>query len=382
VQQVRRARVGLALVALVVTASAVPGTALAQEGGVIRGVVLDGNRQEPIAGVSVLLSSARPDGSREFVRRTETNQHGRFRFTELPAEEDRFFGLDAFYEGGMFAGGAIRVQAGDPVETTLRVWPTLDDPNAILVQRDNLFLSPGDGGLDIIESATVVNTANEAYIGRAPDRREPGTQPTIGFALPEGAAETGVRILDATIDVPGLVETDFGFAATVAIPPGEHRFTFAYRVAGAAGTYDFSRVALYPVLKTTMYASDPLEVRSNRLQEAGTEEIGGTEYRLYSTGDVLDPGDSLQVSAAAEASGTPGLTIGIVLAFLLAGVLLGFALVRRGGTRRPPAEPSRQEIVRAIAELDIRHEAGEIGDDEWAERRGTLRHDLERMGAP
>jgi hypothetical protein len=365
----------------------VPGTAGAQgaraEGdGVIRGVVVDGATQDPVGGVAVVLTSAQSDGTDDFIERTRTNERGIYEFRDLPVEEGRFFGLDAIYKGGMFAGGAVRLTDKGPVETTLRVWATMDDPDAIIVQRDNVFLSPGRTGLDVIESATLVNTATEAYIGRAPEGGEPGRQPTIGFALPEGAAAGGVRIIDSTIDVPGLVETDFGVGTTVALPPGEHRFTFAYRVPGSAGTYDFSRVTLYPTLKTTVHATDPLDVRSNRLEEDGSKSIGGTEYRLYSTTDTLDPGDRLQVSAAAEASGTTGLTVGIVLAVALAVALLGFAMLRRGGSRSGPAEPSRDELVRAIAELDIRHEAGELEDSEWARRRGTLRKDLGRLGAP
>jgi hypothetical protein len=358
-----------------------PAGAQAGEDGVIRGAVVDGGTQEPVGGVAVVLTSAMSDGTDDFSERTRTNERGIYEFRDLPVEEGRFFGLDAIYQGGMFAGGAVRLTDDGPVETTLRVWPTIDDPDAIIVQRDNVFLSPGEAGLDVIESATILNTATEAYIGRAPEGGEPGTQPTIGFALPEGAAAGGVRIIDSTIDVPGLVETDFGVGTTVALPPGEHRFTFAYRVPGSAGTYDFSRVTLYPTLRTTVHATDPLDVRSNRLEEDGSRSIGGTDYRLYSTSDALDPGDRLQVTAAAEASGTTGLTVGIVLAGALAGGLLGFAVLRRGGSRAAPVEPSRDELVRAIAELDIRHEAGEIDDSEWARRRGTLRSDLERLGA-
>lgn len=375
----RRARLNIALV---LTFAMVPAPAGAQPGddGVIRGAVIDDATQKPVGGVEVVLTSAMPDGTDDFSERTRTNRRGVFEFRDLPVEDGRFFGLDAIYEGGMFAGGAVRLTDDRAVETTLRVWPTIDDPDAIIVQRDDLFLSPGESGLDVIESATIVNTATEAYIGRAPEGGEPGTQPTIGFALPEGAAAGGVRIVDSTIDVPGLVETDFGVGTTVALPPGEHRFTFAYRVPGSAGRYDFSRVALYPTLKTTVHATDPLDVRSNRLEEDGSEDIGGTRYRLYSTRETLDPGDRLQVSASAEASGTTGLTVGIVLAGALAGGLLAFAVLRRGGSRRAPVEPSRDELVRAIAELDIRHKAGEINDSEWARRRGTLREDLERMG--
>jgi hypothetical protein len=370
------------IVAVLLMAGALtaPALAHAQDSGVIRGVVVMGTGEEPVRGVEVVLTSARSDGDDELVRRTTTDDRGRYVFRRLPAEEGRFFGLDAVYEGGMFAGGAVELTSDGEVETTLRVWPTIDDPEAIIVQRDNVFLSTGEGGLDVIESATVVNTARQAYIGRAPGEGGPGTQPTVGFALPEGAASGGVRIIDSTIDVPGLVETDFGFATTVALPPGEHRFTFAYRLPGSAGAYDFSRVALYPVLETTVYASDPLQIRSNRLEDAGSEEIGDTDYRLFSTTDALDPGDRLQLSATAEAGGSSGLTLGIVLAGLLAGGLIAFAVLRRGGARVPaPKEPSRDELVRAIAELDIRHDAGEIDDREWVERRGSLRRDLEEM---
>jgi Carboxypeptidase regulatory-like domain len=332
--------------------------------GAIEGRVLDGRRDSPVGGAEVVLTIGTDDDvTRQTVR---SDERGRFSFDDLATGDDYVYALDARFEGGLFAGGAVRLPADTDrkpvINTTLRVWPTIDDPNAILIRRDSLFVTAGEGGLDVIESVLVLNTSSRAYIGR-------GTSGiSLGFALPAGAAQSGVRIVDSTIDVPEIARTEYGFGITAAIPPGTEgeRFTFAYRVPGSAGNYQLGRVALYPVLETSVHATEPLEIAGNRLSESGSVTVGGDSYRRWSTTDALDAGDTLQIQAVAEATGGVWLQAGVAAAIVVAGGLFAVTVWRRRG-------PGHDGVLEQIAELDLRHDAGEISDDKWMDRRAELK---------
>jgi hypothetical protein len=360
--------------------------------GTVEGRVLNGAGGKAESGVEVVLTGARPDGTDQIVRTAKTDKDGRFEFRNVPTG-NRFYAVDASFDGGFFAGGAVELPAGTVkrpvVKTTLRVWETISDPNAILIRRNDIFLSTGKQALDVVESVTVVNTSTRAYIGRAPRKGSPEPRPTLGLDLPTGADRSAVQILDSTIDVPGLTPTDSGVGITAAIPPGETLITFAYRLPGSAGVYDFAKTALYPVLNTSVHARDPLTIRSNRLVDNGEVTVGGTRYRRWSTTEALDAGDQLQVAAVAEAGASPGLVAGVVIAAVLAIGLLLWAFIRR---RRPepavrtagahPVAETREHLLSLIAALDLRHRAGDVSEEEWTRRRAELKQELAELQTP
>ena len=375
----------LPVVLAVAVAGSPLGPAAAAKEGAIRGRVLDGRTDRPKSGVTVILTGAKEDGTERIRKTATTDASGRYRFTGLPATKKRVYALDAEFQNGLFAGGAVSLTPARSVfDTTLRVWPTIDDPDAILMEHNNLFLSPGDGGLDVLESVKVVNTANRAYIGRAGGQVP---RPTLGFALPPGAEDGGVQITSSDLDVPQLIRTDFGFAVTAAVPPGDYLITFAYRVPGTAGSYDLSRTALYPVLDASVHATEPLEVEGPRLEETGEVRIRGQRYRRWSTTDTLDPGDAFQVGAVAQAEGAPGLMIGVIGAVVLAIAMILFAF-RRMIERRPapalktgahPVGETREHVISLIAALDLRHRAGDVPDDEYERKRTELKNLLAQL---
>jgi hypothetical protein len=347
------------------------------------GRVINANTGEPQAGVKVTLVGANQDGTDRSRRVQMTNARGRYAFDRLETGTERVYTLDARHAGGLFAGRAVSFPvdtARPPVlRTTLRVWETTIDPNAILVRRDVVFAVPAENHVGIVESVTIENVSQRAYIGRGGS----AGRASVGFALPSEAAGGPVTIVGSTYDMPGIVRTDYGFAATIAIPPGEMEVTFTYPLEGSGGTFDLSRTALYPTLDLSVFAAEPLQIESNRLERGDDETIDGRDYRTWRAGRDIDAGDPIQVNAIAEAGRGPVLLgVGVAAAALLA--VSGLWFLRR---RRRPLPDGRGslgsgDLVEAIAALDIRYRAGEIGEDEWSRTRAELKHRLRRTRAP
>jgi hypothetical protein len=371
--------------ALAATALLPAGTARAADTGTIRGRVVDGVTGDPRAGVRVTLQGGNEDGSDPTRATARTGDDGRFGFTGLTTGDDRLYVVDATFEGGLFAGRALRLPADtdEPpvIDTTIKVWETTTDPTVIAITRDDLFLLPSDGGVSVIESVSIFNSSGLAYIGRGADEAAaPGQAPSIGFAVPDEAED--VQIIDSNLDIPGLVAAEFGFGATVAIPPGATRTTFSYRLPVASAQYDLSRTVLYPTAELNVHARPPLTIESNRLEEAGEQSIEGTVYRVWSSEEGIDAGDPVQMLAIADA-GTPAALVAGIVAFavLLAGA--GALALRRRSGRPVDARGGvdREKVVTAIARLDVRYEAGEIDRGTWERERARLKRRLAESGA-
>lgn len=338
----------------------------------------------PQGGVRVSLSGASRDGKASISRSVVTSADGRFSFGSLPAGKSYAYILNAKYQGGLFPGRPISLPAGTTtppvIATTFKVWDTTNDPTVVGLAHDDLFAIAGGDGITIIESVEIVNAGGRAYIGRGAmgTRDARGPAPSLGFALPAQASKRKVRIVDSDLALPNLVDTDFGFGITVAVPPGVTRITFSYPVAGTGGSFDLSRTALYPIEEFSAYAGHPLSLQTNRLTERGDKTIGGRSYVQYSTHDEIQAGDQIQIAATAEAGTPAGLLAGISIAAALALGAVAFALLRYRRTKPGPktsttsATPARHEVIAAIAALDVRHDNGEMTDESWASERDRL----------
>jgi hypothetical protein len=380
----------LALVA-VTALPLVAGPVGAAEKGTITGQVVRGDNNGGERGVRVVLTRAGEEGGEPEVMRTTTDRRGEFSFDKLPTGDEYLYTLTANFRQGYY-GGAVRLPSdtSEPpvVETTLRVWPPTDDPDVIVIERDAMFLSLSERGVDVIESVIVVNNSNRAYIGRGGG--DQGPRPTLGFSVPDGAELPDFPLVDSSIDVPGASESDFGLAIAAAVPPGESNFTYAYTIPGSAGIFDINRAALYPTLNMLVHAEPPLTIRSNRLVADERVTVGDRTYERWATTETIEGGDRLQVQATAEADGG-GLNIGIGIAAALAVGLVGFAFVRRRVPRPVeamsaygghPVPETRDHLLSLIAALDLRYRAGDISEGEWSKRRAELKERLANLAQP
>jgi hypothetical protein len=241
-----------------------------------------------------------------------------------------------------------------------------------------MFVVQEEGALAVIESVTIGNLDTEAaYIGRGEGGERSGA--SVGFSLPAAADGQAVAVIDSDVNLPQLLRTEYGFATTVAIPPGETKVTFSYRVPGTAGNYDLSRKALYPVVGLSVFAEDPLDVTSNRLEAKGEREVGGRTYSEWTVPDGLDAADSLQIAIVADAGVPAGLLAGMggVLVLVLG---LGLWPVLRNRRQKGAAVEDQRDprdlLLEEIAALDLRHEQGAIERDDWSRRRAELKERL------
>ena len=350
----------------------------------ISGKVVHGRTGDPIAGAEVRVIGARVDGGgRVFDEKTKSKKNGSYKF-EVPARKGIEFAVEGTYDKGLFVGGTTRVEKGTDEQLNLKVWNTVSDPGVIRITGDQLVIAQDESNTGVLEVVTVENDSKRAYIGRARSvgAEETEGSPTLGFSLPSQAIGQPIELIDSSLNRLYAVDASFGFAATVAIPPGETTATFRYLISGEGGRFDLTRRALYPTEDVTVLATEPLEVDSDRLEDEGTETVGKDEYRKWASTNSFDAGDLIPVLAVAEGSGSSSLWIGIAVGLGAMVLLAGVGMMIR---RRPLAAPqrrsrptrtklpSREELVAAIAELDLKRESGQMSEQEWTEERTRLK---------
>jgi hypothetical protein len=365
------------------------------ERGSISGVVTNGTTNEPQPGVEIrLLGGLRDDDgnfSQEISEVARSDARGRFEFAELPSGEDRAYALDAAFEGGSFPGGVVTIPTdGDVIEVEQKVWDTTTDPRAIVIQRNNMFLLRGDDGASVIDSYTIINVSEEAYIGRGAETdegSEEGAVPTLTFSFPEGAE--GLQIADSDLDIPELLNTETGVGITSAVPPDETRVTFAYQLPVNTGQVDLSRRALYPILNLGVFAEPPFTIDSTRLTEDGEVTIEGETYTRYRSQESVTEGNSIPMIATAEGSTDTTLVAGAAVAGVLLLVILVLVLIRRRSRRSSPerrparrVDESRDDLLVAIARLDLEYRNGELDEETWSARRAELKARLAEHKSP
>lgn len=339
--------------------------------GVIQGRVLNQSTGRPQPGVELMLTTGTGTGESDIVDTIHSDARGHYRFTELETGEDRFYALDARFEGGLFAGRPISLPSDTRrrpvIDSTLRVWATTSDPAVVAIERDDMFVVPDEDGVGVIESVTIFNASDKAYIGRGAEMLgNAATGASFAFALPSGAEWGG--IIDSTLDIPQLVEVDQGLAATIAIPPGKNRTTFSFRLTGTGGSFDLSRPVLYPTVEMSIYAAAPLEIRSNRLVPREAVTLEGKTYERWSADEPTDAGDPLQALAVAQGS-VPLLPLAAAGLLLLVALLVFWLRARR---RAPRPAPDRDSLLVSVAKLDLAFEAGEIDHKRWDDERSAL----------
>ena len=363
------------------------------ERGTISGIVTNGTTSEPQPDVEIRLLGGLRDDEGNFTQNVSevvrSDRRGRFEFTSLLAGDDRAYALDAAFDGGSFPGGVVTIPSdGDVIEVEQKVWDTTTDPRAIVIQRNNMFLLRGDDGASVIDSYTIVNVSEEAYIGRGATREgsEGEPVPTLSFSFPEGS--DGIQVADSDLDIPELLNTETGMGITSAVPPNETSITFAYRLPVNTGQIDLSRRALYPILNLGVFAEPPFTIDSTRLTEDGEVTIEGETYTRYRSKESVTEGNSIPMIATAQGTNDTALIAGAVAAGVLLLVILILVLVRRRTTHRTerespsPIEESRDDLLVAIARLDLEHRNGNLDHDSWIKRRAELKTRLAKHKSP
>ena len=379
------------VLALAILTLLVPRQAIAQENGLIEGVVSNGTAgAAPPADAEVVIHILQ-NRVKTGERRVRTDAAGRFRVDGLaPGADLLYFPIVQYGGVAYYPDRPVVLDGAAPGRTEIAVYEPTPRPDAIAFDRLNmLIMGVSPTALSIMEMGAVANAADRTF---AADPQVTGSARTLRFSLPPGAIDVTPQ---AGLPADSLESTPDGFASTDPVRPGRREIAFSYDLPYTTSTLDLARSFAFPVGAFTLYVpSDVGAIVPDGIAVPGTAELGGRKYRQYVVQQIA-PGAEVRVrltNLPAPLFARPR-DLGLAVVGATAAVLLAFLLLavwrRRTGSPAQLAQPAaeiaptaapdsaeRLALVRAVAQLDERFAAGDVDESayraERAERKARL----------
>ena len=349
---------------------------------------------DPPAGLQVVLTifeGTEPIGQLA----TTTNEDGSFVFGEIPRLEGLGYLFQLQYQGAQYR---LQLDPGSTIPVEIAVYETTSELSTLSVLDDTIMVTREPGQYDQLTVRQVVRVRNETLETFVPSFGDAGAgmMNFLRVSMPAGFNEMTVRS-----DLQGgqVIPVDRGVGITTAIPPGIHAIVFAY-----SAPYDQSDLIFEPLYPLgagsvrVLVREDVGRLIGPEIREEESVIVSGSNFRVYSV-EAVTAGDRVSLgftdlpqapwtTTLADAFTTewqvttviPGAT-----AFSLL-LLLGYAWRLQKRDPRPvdPAalmesvqsQPDQLHLVERIAELDRRHERGEVSDEDYRQRRVLLKRQL------
>ncbi|HXF81725.1 MAG TPA: SHOCT domain-containing protein, partial [bacterium] len=259
----------------------------------------------------------------------------------------------------------------------LRVYEPTSDPSVLRVAVHHIIVEAGEGLIQVAELLVFTNTSDRTYIGGTP--RADGKRETLRLTLPRGAGN--VQYMDGLMECC-VFPTDTGFVDTMDVEPGMREIAYTYTLPAERGALALTRRLDYPAERVEVFGSRAFTMRVSPLQpQADVQTEQGVYARFSAT--ALAAGTDVQIALSGLPVPRGGARRIAVAAFagIVAAALIYPLLRQRNRREAPPAEPTREELIAAVAALDDRFEAGEISEAEYRERRARYLATLRRLTA-
>jgi len=337
--------------------------------GTISGVVQNHTgATRPAAGLPVTLSVL-VNGAAQEPKDAVTDTRGRFSFT-VTADPQRSYVAKITYKGGEYESRAITFKAGETArQTHMRVYEPTSDPSVLKVTVHHIIVEPGEGALQVAELLVFTNGTDRTYVGGQP--RADGKRETLRFTLPTGAANLQY--------MEGLMEccvsaTKTGLVDTMDVEPGMREIAYSYTVPVSRATLTLPRRLDYAADRVEVFGSGPAQLAVTPLARQSDVTTEQGVYARYSGASVAAGTDvRLAFSGLPVSRALPRRTALAAFAGLIAAALV-FPFLRRPRRQvaRPTATQTREDLIRGIAALDDRFEAGALSEEEYRARRTSL----------
>jgi len=205
----------------------------------IVGRVLQGDANQPVPGVEVVLYSLAPDGT-PGLRRSQSDAAGAFAFEKVSATADVAYLVGARHQGIPVPGERVAFEPGTTTATAdIRVADLTSDMSTLRIREQTLRIYREADGLRIEETFAIEQAGNGiAYVPPAErGRRLPG----LRAALPAGASDFRMPL---GVIPEGLVRDGSALSYYGPFYPGLQDLVWAYRVPGGEPSAGEIRFAL------------------------------------------------------------------------------------------------------------------------------------------
>ncbi len=366
-----------------------------QQSATVTGRIVNGTEgSSPPADVQVSLHTFSAGLQGVQTLETVTGASGVFRFEDVPVSDGSGYALSADYQGKTYS---LLIGPGDlSQEVSLTVYESTRDVSVIEVDSHAMIITAIDQSERVVEAVEVVALANVSDRTLVPDLANvgPGQFSFLRFSLPEDATD-----FDIQSDLLGgeIIPVGTGFAVTSPVAPGAHNLTFSYRFPYQGTAFSYRQNLLQGAKDFRLLVPASLgPVQAGGLPAAPAVTVEGLDYSVWQASEVSpaqgltisltnlpQPGWTQRAWQTVSDTGLWAIAIPSGLGAVLAAALLYGGLRpqpqaagapgRQSGGTVPGPVSQREQLVRQMALLDQRFEAGDLDEASYRSERTMLK---------
>lgn len=349
--------------------------------GVISGIVTNGSSGQVVPNAAVELGIFDQTSLLD-TRQTTADAAGFYRFTGVPTDTTFVFVARVTGPGGYsYSSEPSQFQPNQSgLDLPVTVYETTSDPSGVRIERVHFIVEFDAGRAYFTELIVFSLDGNRAYVGDGAG--------TVRFTVPKGAE--ALEINDGALGGRYIATAD-GFVDTVPLPPGRgsRQVLYRYEIPYTSSTLELVRSLPYPATNVNVLVSEVgARVSSDQLKDQTVRQTPSGNF-ISLSGQNLPANQPITLrfsdlplasSAGAgtvTASGDRTLLLVLLAAGgLLVAVLVAWPLLRRRAASPVTAGADQDELIDALARLDLAHEAGELSDAAYRDARLKLKAQL------
>ncbi len=314
---------------------------------------------------------------------------GSFSFAEVPIGSDQSYIVAVRYRDRVFTSDFVN---GDPANSTLELPVTLyeltEDPAVVSITRMAMQIDAIGDGLQVAQVIFFRNSSDRMFTSGQPI--DENRYPSVVVPLPPGSVIMGFGDNEQRFVV---AEEEPAVIDTVPVLPGEGHIVQLVSFIPYEDSAIIEHEVNYALNGPVRLLVSPPSVRatSEQLPPLGPQAVGERTYDGYGAHLTLVPGDVVryelrgQGAAVADVETSAPVSSNNLLAVALlvmgGAALLAAAVLYLRGRSQPAVSKERliNMLVREIADLDARHEAGQINHDLYQRQRSQLKARLVKL---
>ncbi len=347
--------------------------------GNITGQVINKTNDLPASNIELTLTSYMGDRPTD-EKSIKSDPQGNFSIGNLGW--DRSYGIRVNFKGTEYSTDKMVFNPGEDTKTLiLPIYEPTFDENDITIIETHVIVQPAEGVVSIANISLYSNSGDKVYVG-GKDTAD-GKKESLRISIPKEALDLnfihGIKPQD-------LVQTDYGYAETTSVLPGEKRVVYTYSIPLQSGNTELDQIIDYPTKKFLLLVAEA-EMTTTVTGLSGREQVDvqGQKFLKW-TGADLAPGHKIELRLKRDFVVDSYLKWA-VLAFLV--VLIAIGAIYSSFKKEDP-EPEQTDIVdnlldqkntliREIAGLDDEFEAGKIDENTYRNVRESKKEELKKL---
>ncbi len=329
-----------------------------------------------------VVSGQNPQAPQQVID-TKIKADGTYQFENVPIGTDQHYVVMASYKDTVFTSDMV---AGDPthpqVDLPINIYEVADNAANIKISEmvTMMKVNTTSNELQVVQIVSFTNDSDHAYL-----KTVDGSPQSTGIKLPKGAAFQDFSSGKYKLSADGTEVYD-----TEPVMPGNpHIMHLGYSLP-YTGQMSIEQPIDYTLngKVQVMVANKGLSISGDQFASLGASQLGSQTYQSFGGEFTRSAGDSLRydltgsITAATTTTTVTNSNIISPLAYILIaiglvaiGTALGFFMRERTDQRSNP-QSQTNDLMKQIADLDVRHNEGKVNEAQYLKQRTALKAQL------